>query len=78
MQLCGVHTMNLHEVSSTLYNIGRIQQKAERGKGQIRELNKSTQQETDRGNLLSNLLLEKSLSLRSKQDANLIQFSSIP
>lgn len=70
--------MNLHEVSSTLYNIGRIQQKAEREKGQIRELNKSTQQETDRGNLLSNLLLEKSLSLRSKQDANLIQFSSVP
>lgn len=42
--------MNLHEVSSTLYNIARIQQTAERRKGQIRELNnlpKSTQQETD-------------------------------
>lgn len=50
MQLCGVHTMNLHEVSSTLYN---IQQKAERAKGQIMELNnflKSTQRETDRDN----------------------------
>lgn len=48
MQLWGVHAVNLHEVSSTLYNIGRIQQTAERRK--IRELNnlsKSTQQETD-------------------------------
>lgn len=73
--------MNLHEVSRAFYDIGRIQQRAERGKGQIRELNnilKSTQQETDRGNLLSNLVLEKSPSLRSKQNANLIQFSSIP
>lgn len=42
--------MILHEVSSTLYNIARIQQIAERRKGQIRELNnltKFTQQETD-------------------------------
>lgn len=50
MQLWGVQALNLHEALSTFYNIGRIQQTAERRKGQIRELNnlpKSTQQETD-------------------------------
>lgn len=50
MQQWGIHAVNLHEVSCTLYNIGRIQLLAERRKGQIRELNnlpKSTQQETD-------------------------------
>lgn len=31
--------MNLDEVSSALYNTGGIQQKAGRGKGQIKELN---------------------------------------
>jgi len=72
--------MNLRKVSSPLYNVSGTQQKAERGKGQIRELNNLSlhSKRLTEVTLLSNLLLEKSLSLRRKQDANLIEFSSIP
>lgn len=48
MQLWGAHAVNLHEVSSTLYNTSRIQQTGERRKiWELNNLSKSTQQETD-------------------------------